>query len=168
MIERWIPFWDGKYEVSNLGRVRRIAPGKRTQVGRILKPTLMRTGYFSVAPVLSGKNRRVHIHELVAEAFLGARPDAHEVNHIDGCKTNNAVSNLEYVTHAQNMAHAGSVGLSARGERHGASKLTDDDVRDIRRMRARGIPLGAVCEKFAIGKSTASQIANGKRWRHVS
>ena len=134
MNETWKPVIehhsDG-YEVSDLGRVRRI------RTGNILKPYVRKTGYHTVnlyvteggTPIgtshFSFVVRRVHV--LVAEAFLGPKPQGMDVNHVDGDKGNNALSNLEYMTRSANHRHAYDTGL-----KHGGGKLTDEQVREIR------------------------------------
>lgn len=165
MIEEWRPWRDGAYEVSSLGRVRRAKPGRRTFTGRQLTLVLMKVGYFCVRPVVEGRNVQMCVHAMVAECFLGPRPDGFDVNHIDGVKTNNSVSNLEYVSHGDNMRHAFAMGLAPRGERHGHAKLTDDQVREIRARRASGEPGSVLAKAFGVSPSTISQIASGKSRR---
>lgn len=167
VIEVWKPWRNGDYEVSSVGNVRRATKGNRTKPGRVLSKTLLKIGYYKVSPVVSGKNQMQYIHRMVAEVFLGNCPNGMSVNHIDGIKTNNMSSNLEYVTHSENMRHARDMGLSAIGSKHGASKITESDVIDIRRRRESGESLPAICKDYGIARSTASQIATGKRWKHV-
>jgi hypothetical protein len=69
--------------------------------GRILKGCTIRTGYIQFR--LNGVD--TSLHQIVARHFHGPCPDGHEVNHKDADKSNNTPENLEYVTHAENMAH---------------------------------------------------------------
>lgn len=99
----------GRYQVSNLGRVR-AHPDVRiggSKPGRVLYQSKDERGYPQVflhyAPM---KKRTVKVHRLVAEAFLSERPAGFQVNHIDGVKENNRVENLEYVSNLQNSRHA--------------------------------------------------------------
>lgn len=93
-IENWRPVPDApRYSVSDQGRVRGVR-------GTILKPRPIHSGYLYVG--VAQKPRAVH--RLVASAFLGPRPSGLEVCHNDGDKSNNAVSNLRYDTHAANIA----------------------------------------------------------------
>jgi hypothetical protein len=167
MTETWKECFSGSYEVSSMGNVRRAKPGRGTYAGRPIKPILMKIGYLEFRPVVNGKNVAQYLHSLVAELFIGPRPDGAEVNHIDGDKTNNRVTNLEYVTHAENMAHASSSGLMQKGESHHASVLTEGDVREIRRMRESGSGLIEICQRFSVAKPTISQICNMRRWKHI-
>jgi len=168
MIENWKPCAGGNYEVSDAGRVRRGTTGRRTWPGRMTKPSLLNIGYYSVAPTVDGKNVRHYVHRLVAEAFLGPCPDGHEVNHINGIKTDNHVSNLEYVTHAENMSAAGRGGLLTRGEAHPGSKLSEADVRAIRAARGDGESFGRIAARFGLSTATVYGIVNRTAWKHVA
>lgn len=163
MSEEWRAILGGTYEVSSVGNVRRATAGRRTHAGRTVKPILMKIGYLVVGPVVNGKNKKFYVHELVALAFIGPRPEGLSINHKDGDKTNNVVANLEYVTHAENMAHAAKAGLMARGERHGGSKISDADAAQLCVRRAAGESLTKLAREFGVAVSTASQIANGHR-----
>lgn len=106
------------------------------------------------------------VHTLVAEAFIGARPEGHEVNHIDGVKTNNGRANLEYVTRSGNNRHAYDTGLRSKGERHSASKLSADQVAEIRRANAAGeAGCRVLAKRFGVSKSTIQLILNNRNWR---
>lgn len=152
-----IPGYDD-YDVSDFGRVRRM----RTL--RILVSS-MESGYERVTLIIGGKNRKFGVHQLVALAFIGPRPDGCEVNHIDLDKANNAPGNLEYLTHVENLAHARSVkGWAARGETSGRSTLTEAEVREIRLST---LSQRACAAKYGISGATVSYIRNRKTWAHV-
>ncbi len=99
---------DGSVWSSKAGRWSDCAPWKR------LNLNLLNTGYYYV--YLSRKNpaevSRRMVHSLVADRFIGPRPTGADINHKDGDKTNNCVTNLEYCTRAENMRHAVAMGLS--------------------------------------------------------
>ena len=118
MSETWRLVLGGDYEVSYLGNVRRATAVRGTRAEKMLTRFMATTGYYVVNVRVGRRGRVMHVHALVAEAFIGPRPDGVQVNHIDGVKTNNAPSNLEYVTRAENMAHAARLGLVASGDRH--------------------------------------------------
>lgn len=119
--EEWRSVLGGFYQASNFGRIRRgtvLTPNNIGLVGRIKKQQTNAWGYSMVNVSINGKARYLFVHRLVAEAFIGPIPRDKEINHIDGIKSNNVPRNLEYVTSAQNKAHAINNGLSIRGH-HG-------------------------------------------------
>jgi hypothetical protein len=116
-IEEWKPVagYEGFYSISSLGRVRsefrqvKCGNAMYTVREKILKPFL-RSGYYSVV-FMSGSSRQNRvIHRLVAEAFLEKIPGKPYVNHLDTCKTNNHVTNLQYVTQLENVRHSYALG----------------------------------------------------------
>lgn len=87
--------YEGLYEVSSFGRVRRCSSANRLHTDGILRPTL-RAGYLKVRLSKEGKLKDKNIHRMVAESFIPNPSNCKYVNHIDECKTNNYVSNLEW------------------------------------------------------------------------
>lgn len=113
--ERWLPVvgFEGWYEVSSLGRVRRIRKPAGAPTCRLLKASPDTWGYLSVRPSAPGKPQRtLRVHLLVADAFIGPRADGFEVDHRDGVKAHCELSNLEVVTHSVNMKRAYALGLN--------------------------------------------------------
>lgn len=100
MQEQWrpIPGHEGRYDVSDQGQVRSWLPWRGEPVPRLLTHCPDERGYPRVR--MAGKTPRVH--QLVAAAFLGPRPDGQEVRHLDGDETNPRLSNLAYGTPSQN------------------------------------------------------------------
>ena len=98
--------YEGLYQVSDKGEVRRI-----TKKGyRLLKQSINKpSNYPSVALSKEGKQKTKTVHRIVAETFLELPSQDYEVNHKDGNKTNNSVSNLEWVTQKANIDHANYV-----------------------------------------------------------
>lgn len=92
-----------EYEVSNTGLIRSCKSAKNK---KILSPRPERKGYLCVHLYLNAKPYVGKIHRLVAEAFIGERPEKMQINHIDGDKTNNCASNLEYINCIDNIRHA--------------------------------------------------------------
>lgn len=101
MKEVWkdIEGYEGLYQVSNLGRV------KRVTTGRILKSGKDKKGYLKVVLCKNNIKSAKTIHRLVAQAFIPNNENKPEVNHIDENKTNNMVSNLEWMTAKENSNH---------------------------------------------------------------
>lgn len=107
--------YEGLYQISNYGN---IVSSYCMDGHKSLKPSLNSHGYFSIILCKDKKKKNIRIHKLVAEAFIGVRPLGYEINHKDTNKQNNHVSNLEYLTKNQNIAHAHSNGKYARGRKH--------------------------------------------------
>ena len=169
--EEWrdVPVYESLYQVSSLGRVKRMKSGGGAVIGRILRGGLDSGGYYSVALYKNGVSKTHRIHVLVASAFLGERPAAHDINHIDGCKSNNRIGNLEYITRTENMKHAFRLGLKApqRGEKMGGSKLTEPDVREIIKLLADGNTHLSIAKIYGVSKPAISGISRGERWKHI-
>jgi len=185
----------GIYDVSNLGRIRRVSKS-RTRPAGILSPGTTK-GYVRARLRMPGINRRFFVHRLVATAFIGERPDGYQVNHIDGRKANNRVDNLEYVTPQGNADHASAMGLLAtgarsgkhtkpensprgdghwarrtpekvpRGSKSGLTHLTEADVAEIRTCVASGVSTRVIARRFQIGATTVWNIVRRKTWKHV-
>ena len=104
--------YEGLYQVSNLGEVRSLKYKGRNNI-KILKGASDKDGYRRVALFDKEKCRKEYrIHRLVAEAFIPNPENKPQVNHIDGCKYNNIVQNLEWCTNQENHIHAWKTGLS--------------------------------------------------------
>ena len=95
---RDIPGYEGLYEVSNLGRVRRN--------GKILKPSKNNWGYLYLDLYKNGIVRKFLIHRLVAQSFIPNPSNFPQVNHKDEDKTNNCVDNLEWCDNKYNINYS--------------------------------------------------------------
>ena len=111
-LEIWKPIKDfeGLYEVSNFGRVRRVFRYGRPYV-TLCKPKITKDGYFETTLVKDNKYKHIRTHRLVAQAFCDNPESKNEVNHIDGDKLNNFSENLEWCTSRENQIHAYKLGL---------------------------------------------------------
>ena len=78
------------------------------------KPRINNSGYKRVCLKINGEYKEKLVHRLVAETFIPSKKRCKLVNHIDGNRLNNHVSNLEWVTHKQNMRHAKKMRLMAK------------------------------------------------------
>lgn len=125
-------------------------------------------GYMYVNLCKNGKYRSITVHRLVAIAFLGKRDEGFEVNHIDGNKENNCISNLEWVTKSQNMKHAFKYGLnkSRAHELHHSAKLKEKDVCEIRRRFSNGEKISNISKSFPnVSYTTVKNVCNRKCWK---
>lgn len=157
------------HQVSSTGLIR------NKKSGRILKPWLA-NGYPTIRFKLGGKNYLVH--RLVALSFIPKEKDKNIINHINGIITDNRVENLEWCDKSYNFYHAISIGLcdgkpnighkNSQGSKHGSSKLTEENVKEIRELRNKGLTLIEIGDKFNISFQTVSQIVNKQRWKHVN
>lgn len=109
MGEEWrdIECFEGLYQVSDLGRVKSF----HGKTPRILKQATTPNGYRIVCLMKDGIKTMVTIHRLVAEAFIPNMDNKPDINHMNGNKTDNRVSNLEWATRAENVLHAYETGL---------------------------------------------------------
>ena len=153
------------YAVSDDGQVRRDEGGAGARKGHIVQPYLSR-GYFTVK---LGKNDRWHgVHQLVLLAFVGECPPGCEVAHNNGIRTDNRPSNLRWATHLENVADRARHGTTARGSRIAAAKLTEDDVRSIRRQVAEGgLTKTDAARRWGVSRRNIQLICHGKSWKHV-
>lgn len=171
--EEWRPVvgHEDHYSVSSHGRVRRDKGGQgiKRSTPYIMKATPhSKKGALSVGICVNGKQRTRLIHHLVAEAFIGPRPEGEEVNHKDGKTFNNVVSNLEYCTGIENMAHAVANNLKSRGETHGPAKLSEEQVLAIRDTLANTPKTCAdLARENKVAFSTISNIRHRITWKHL-
>jgi len=134
---------------------------------KVLQPSVneARKGYLHVGPYKDGKNRTVWVHKLILLAFIGPRPDGMEIMHIDGDKTNNALSNLRYGTPVENNQDKKNHGTHLVGERCGSSKLTESQVVEIRSLYATGrYSQTTLAKMFGVTQTPISLIVRNKTW----
>lgn len=177
-MEYWkdIDGYVGSYQVSSLGRVRSLdrfvyGCGKHKTFfrrGVILKGR-GKKGYLSVR--LSGKN--FTIHRLVAQAFIPNTYNKPLINHINLCKFDNRVENLEWCTHVENMNHARDLGVfienQVRGEVVKIGKLTSEYVRDIRDNFNVSEGRGNVyySKKYLVSIPAIRAVRKRRTWNHI-
>lgn len=167
-MEVWkdIKGYEGHYQVSNEGKVRSIKR-KEPKLLTLLNHSM---GYY-VINLCKPKTKmiQVKVHRLVADLFIPNHgDDTTIVNHIDGDKKNNRVSNLEWTNHGGNLKHSYDYNLrSKKGENHHLSKLKDSDVRKIRNLSSEGFSNVALSKMFNVSDGTICMIVKRKRWKHI-
>jgi hypothetical protein len=170
--EIWKPVlgYETQYEVSDLGRVKALAHTVAHWCGRrIPKPERIVTqsrhsgGYLIVA-LRTGKKH--YVHRLVIAAFVGSAPSGRDVNHIDGDKTNNSLSNLEYCDRKHNVRHAIATGLQDNsGEGNGMNKYSAEAITLAHGMVQGGASCAAAARATGVGPATVEMVVAGKRWK---
>jgi HNH endonuclease/NUMOD4 motif len=163
-IWRQVVGYEGFYEVSSRGRVRRSCGGQGTWAGRLLS-SFSNGVYLKVMLSKGNLARQRYVHQIVAEAFLGPIPNGQQINHRDCNKCNNGIENLEYATPLENTRHAIRNGrFNHAGHRNGGAKLTWEAVDCIRQLDGL-VPRAILARLFEVRENTISGIARGIRWR---
>ncbi|MCQ2771360.1 MAG: HNH endonuclease [Clostridia bacterium] len=139
---------------------------------KVLKQKLNKTtGYYALCVSLGSRENKKYLktHIAVASTFLDCSDYSLVVNHKDGDKTNNNVSNLEWVTQKENMAHASEHGLFNvhKGSDVYNSKLSSDDVRQIRKMLADGMKQSYIATFFSVSCDVIYHIAHNHTYQDV-
>jgi len=149
--------YGGRYAVSSDGRVftcnKELAQHVKNQ-------------YLTVHFSVSGKRISKTVHRLVAEAFIPNSEGKPQINHKDGNKLNNNLSNLEWATAKENMRHAFDTGLKVakKGEEVWLSVLSEEDVIAIRGSSENNIELA---KRYGVFQKTIYAARSGKTWKHL-
>jgi len=161
--ERMSPIYgfERRYSITSTGYVISKMKG-----GLPLSPGIKPGGYLFVGlhPGKGGKASYRMVHRLVAEAFIPNPENKPEVNHKDGNKLNNCVSNLEWVTRSENAQHGHDNGLMPQGEKHPFAKLTPEQVLEIFQSKGSCRAVGAM---YGVNAQTVSNIRNRKTYKKV-
>lgn len=152
--------YEGKYQVSNLGRLR--------SRFKIRNPVKRKDGYWHAKLRIKGVEKVKLIHRLVAESFLIGRPDQLEVNHKDGDRANSNLSNLEWVTRGENAKHAFKfLGKSNRGEKNPRNKIPESEIKLLRTFKNNKASREFFSKRYGILPSSVTGIINRRTWKHV-
>lgn len=163
---RVIPGWP-EYQVSDHGRVRRIARNHGARCGRVLKAWVS-LGYWYVQLWRGNRRYGVAVHRLVASAFLPpAGPGQTQVAHGDGNRLNCHTSNLRWATPVENAEDRHLHGTHASGEKNPGSKLRNADVPKIRELRRQGMTQKRIGEMFGVSRAVIGDIESGRRWADI-
>ena len=160
-----IPGYDGKYLVSETGDVYSVR--RQGTDGRMLSTRFNSVGYVCVDLRRGKSKKRALVHRLVGEAFIPKPTGKNFINHKDGDKTNNNVSNLEWCTRSENMKHAIKTGLNRipglSNEQHPNHKLSNRDVIEIRRLYSEGVKCADLGRRFCVTREQIYNIVSGKQ-----
>ncbi len=169
-IWRDIPDYEGCYQISNEGRVKRLErytfvnnparPYYRHLCEKILTPVKDKDGYYTITLTANGIKKNMKIHRLVGIVFIENPDNLEQINHKDGNKANNKVSNLEWCDSAYNQLHAWKTGLK-RTLKFAQIRITDNKV--IRIFNS----LNDIKNEYdKIDLSTVIKVCKGKRNCH--
>ena len=158
-----IPGCEG-YKVSNYGRVYSV------DSDIIVTPFITRYGYAECK--IHEVNKQ--IHRLVLQTFEPiSNPENYDVNHKNGNKHDNILSNLEWATRSENLYHAFRTGLARQGEKHPNSIYSNDMIETICQCLAANMDTKSICEKVGLDFDRSSQnlmykIRKGVAWKSIS
>lgn len=142
-MEEWrdVVGYEGVYEVSSFGNVRRVDLGHHSTKEGLKSQRTDPNGYKQV-DLWNGSGRTHRVHRLVAKAFIPNPKKKRTVNHKDGDKTNNHVDNLEWATYSENNQHMHDTGLQWK------SSLSPDDLCEAFRLYNQGWTFKELKEKY--------------------
>ena len=174
MIENWkaVEGYEGLYEISDLGRVKSLgrevnSKGGSTAIkkGKILALSTNKYGYEYLFLYKNNISINVKVHRLVGLAFINNPNNKPMINHEDGNKSNNNVSNLEWNTCKENTNHAFNAGLRCKGEDSSNAKLSWDDVNKIRELYKTELYLQKELSKmFGVSKTSIRNVLTNKTY----
>jgi hypothetical protein len=123
-------------------------------------------GYLTFGVKVGGSTTSAYVHTAVCEAFHGPKPTPdHQVAHDNGIKTDNRPVNLAWKTPAENQADRRRHGTHLQGEQIFCAKLTEDDVREIRKLGH--LSQKVVGRLFGVHGAAIGAIRSGRTWKHV-
>ena len=127
-------------------------------------------GYICIRPMIRGKRIYISVHRAVAEIYIPNHENKSQVNHENGDKNNNSVSNLKWMTNKENREHAIKNGLQCIGQDTYNHKFTDEDIKWIRNNYIFGdneFGCAGLANKFNTNQSRIWKIVNRKTWKHL-
>jgi hypothetical protein len=162
--------YEGLYQVSNYGGIKRFNRNKNHKPFKILKSLkINKYGHLQVSLYKNNIRKNYSIHRLVLEAFVGPCPPGMEGCHNDGKPSNNYVGNLRWDTHKNNAKDSIKHGTFIKGSKQGLAKLNDWKVRIIIRLIEDGYLIQQeIADIFNVTRQTISYIKRKKIWKHIT
>jgi hypothetical protein len=133
----------------------------------IMRPMVMPSGHYYILAYRPSVPRKLFVHTAVLLAWSGPRPKGMQCRHLDGDPSHNELSNLRWGSVQQNSDDKQRHGTQSRGERSGGAKLSEADVREIRRLYG-SLTLRALAERFGVSHTAIRRAATGYYWGHVA
>lgn len=163
--------YEGLYQISDLGNVKRIARGPHTQAGRILKQSLRGRGqykYWCVCLYKNGCKVVKQVHYMILESFVRPFNKDEVGRHLDGNRFDNRLCNLAHGTQQMNIADRDKHGNTVRGSKQWKARFNRADILKIRSLYESGkFNQPQLAKKFGVKASTIWCIINRKTWKHV-
>ncbi len=151
-----------RYEISREGIIRNI------KTMAIKSQYISSTGYYMISISYNNKSKPQRVHRLLAHTFIPNPDKKPEINHINGIKTDNDLSNLEWCTHTENVRHAFKIGLvNNTGIRNGRAKLNPGKVGEIKQLLNDNLSQYKIAKMFNVSRSCILKIHLGKTWTSV-
>lgn len=169
IIMKQIPNYPGYFATKD-GKIWSAPKGRNYIKGRFLKPGLDTFGYYVVNLYKNGKHCTYTIHRLILETYIGPCPKDMEACHNNGNKIDNKLKNLRWDTHSNNQKDAVNhkTHVDNSGENHGLSKLTDKNIKAIRKSyKSNELNQYQLANKFNISQPNVSCVINRKIWNHI-
>lgn len=152
--------YEGLYEINSLGEIYSL-PKRTLSKRRILKTSINNSGYHCVSLCKNSKHKSFTVHRLLLDTFISERPKGMDIDHIDGDKLNNSITNLRYCSRSDNMKNARRNGFKNYGEHSKFAKLTQNQVREIRCSDKTQSELASL---YKVSIATISRVLNNKIW----
>jgi hypothetical protein len=160
--------WTCRVRIRPMGQRRGFVAALSGDWKQMTPETGKKTGYLKLRLYRDGKKSRRNVHQLVALAFFGPRPDGLECRHLNGNGSDCRVENLKYGTPGQNTEDRRRHGTLPLGEAHSAAILTEADVRSIRARYANGELASAMAKEYGVHIQCVWAIVYRRTWRHVA
>lgn len=172
---KWVRGFIGYYRVSTKGRVRsvnrkiiRTKGGPAFIQGRLLKYHTDRDGYRFVRLSKNNNKRSYSVHYLVLITFVGLCPKDKQCRHLNGNPGDNRLTNVKWGTVSRNARDRERHGTDLKGERNPSAKLSENEIRTIRRIYKTGkYSQNRIAEMFGVYQTGISHIVTRKVWGHV-
>lgn len=151
------------YQISDIGLV------KNNLTNKLLEGSHDSRGYKIVSIYANGKMYSIKVHRLVAQAFIPNPDNKPTVNHRDGNKDNNKVSNLEWATHKENIDHAIETGLrNLRGTNASSNIYSEEVVHKVCELFEKGMTCKNISKILNVNINLPRRILYANKWKHIS
>ena len=152
------------YEISSYGRILSF----RCATPKFLKPwKLHLKQYLYISLRKNDKTYKFRVHRLVLETFIGLCPEGMEGCHNDGNRTNNYINNLRWDTLSNNQKDRLKHGTDQRGSKNVLSKLKEDNIPEIFKMKKRGMTISEISKIFSVSYATISSVLRRINWHYI-